>query len=155
MVWTRLAGITGDGQTSRLTPSLRWAIRGGSVDEQENTLTLVRTARLNRCVNIYTAMMAFGLGLLLVTPNLKLPSPGLTSLSRSRCMSAASKNPASLRTHSAVYRGYTASVGRFGGVDPLAPWAPHGRLIARFATYPTASLPRGRQRALVGHLWGR
>lgn len=63
------------------------------VDEQENT-TLVRTGPFKWVRHpIYTAMMAFGLGLLLVT-RISLPSPGLScSLPRSRCMSAASKNP--------------------------------------------------------------
>ncbi len=47
----------------RLTPAQlamgdSWRI---GVDEQENT-TLVRTACLNGCHPIYTAMMAFGLG---------------------------------------------------------------------------------------------
>lgn len=96
MVWIQVAGIipatAGIAATvyAQLAMGDSWRI---GVDEQENT-TLVRTGPFKWVRHpIYTAMMAFGLGLLLVT-RISLPSPGLScSLPRSRCMSAASKNP--------------------------------------------------------------
>lgn len=96
MVWIQVAGIipatAGIAATvyAQLAMGDSWRI---GVDEQENT-TLVRTGPFKWVRHpIYTAMMAFGLGLLLVT-RISLPSPSLScSLPRSRCMSAASKNP--------------------------------------------------------------
>ncbi len=76
------------------------------VDEQENT-TLVRTGLFNGCATIYTAMMAFGLGLLLESATRQL-----CSLPRfSRCMSA-SKNPTCCDAQCRLPRPL-ASVGRF------------------------------------------
>lgn len=83
------------------------------VDEQENT-TLVRTGPFKWVRHpIYTAMMAFGLGLLLVTPNLVALAGFILLVATLEVHVRRVEEPYLLRTHSAVYRGYTASVGRF------------------------------------------
>lgn len=80
---------------------------------QENT-TLVRTGPFKWVRHpIYTAMMAFGLGLLLVTPNLVALAGFILLVATLEVHVRRVEEPYLLRTHSAVYRGYTASVGRF------------------------------------------
>lgn len=64
-------------------------------------------------LRIYTAMMAFGLGLLLVTPNLVALAGFILLVATLEVHVRRVEEPYLLRTHSAVYRGYTASVGRF------------------------------------------
>lgn len=116
MVWIQVAGIipatAGIAATvyAQLAMGDSWRI---GVDEQENT-TLVRTGPFKWVRHpIYTAMMAFGLGLLLVTPNLVALAGFILLVATLEVHVRRVEEPYLLRTHSAVYRGYTASVGRF------------------------------------------
>ncbi|MEQ0575377.1 isoprenylcysteine carboxylmethyltransferase family protein [Mycobacterium tuberculosis] len=107
-----LPGTAGFGATvyAQLGMGVQWRI---GVDEQENT-TLVRTGPFKWVRHpIYTAMMAFGLGLLLVTPNLVALAGFILLVATLEVHVRRVEEPYLLRTHSAVYRGYTASVGRF------------------------------------------
>lgn len=116
MVWIQVAGIipatAGIAATvyAQLAMGDSWRI---GVDEQENT-TLVRTGPFKWVRHpIYTAMMAFDLGLLLVTPNLVALAGFILLVATLEVHVRRVEEPYLLRTHSAVYRGYTASVGRF------------------------------------------
>lgn len=116
MVWIQVAGIipatAGIAATvyAQLAMGDSWRI---GVDEQENT-TLVRIGPFKWVRHpIYTAMMAFGLGLLLVTPNLVALAGFILLVATLEVHVRRVEEPYLLRTHSAVYRGYTASVGRF------------------------------------------
>lgn len=115
MVWIQVAGIipATAGIAATVSPSLRWAIRGGSGWTSRRTPLWCAPAFKWVRHPIYTAMMAFGLGLLLVTPNLVALAGFILLVATLEVHVRRVEEPYLLRTHSAVYRGYTASVGRF------------------------------------------
>lgn len=83
------------------------------VDESETT-ALVRTGLFGRVRNpIYTAMLAFALGIALVAPNLVAILGLALAVATAELQVRAVEEPYLLRKHGDVYRGYTAGVGRF------------------------------------------
>ena len=83
------------------------------VDEQETT-ALVHTGLFERVRNpIYTAMITFGLGIALVTPNLVALVGFILFVSALELQVRRVEEPYLLRTHADAYATYTASVGRF------------------------------------------
>src|SRR5262249_12273598 len=83
------------------------------VDVQETT-TLVRTGVFGRVRNpIYTAMIAFGLGIALVTPNVVACAGFILLVAAIELQVRRVEEPHLLRTHGDAYRAYTATVGRF------------------------------------------
>jgi protein-S-isoprenylcysteine O-methyltransferase Ste14 len=86
------------------------------VDEEETT-TLVHTGLFARVRNpIYTAMVAFALGITLVTPNLVAFAGLILLVATLELHVRRVEEPYLLRKHgktSQAYRAYTASVGRF------------------------------------------
>jgi protein-S-isoprenylcysteine O-methyltransferase Ste14 len=83
------------------------------VDERETT-TLVHTGVFGRIRNpIYTAIFTFGIGIVLVTPNV-VACVGLILLIASIQLQVRRvEEPYLLRTHGDAYRAYAAQVGRF------------------------------------------
>lgn len=115
-VWIQVTGIAaamiGIAATvyAQLEMGDSWRI---GVDEQETT-TLVHTGVFGRVRNpIYTAMFTFGLGIALVTPNLVACVGFVLLVSTIELQVRRVEEPHLLRTHGAVYRAYTANVGRF------------------------------------------
>jgi protein-S-isoprenylcysteine O-methyltransferase Ste14 len=83
------------------------------VDEKETT-TLVHTGLFGWVRNpIYTAMLTFGLGVALVTPNLVALAGFILLVAAIELHVRRVEEPYLLRTHGDAYRAYTASVGRF------------------------------------------
>jgi protein-S-isoprenylcysteine O-methyltransferase Ste14 len=83
------------------------------VDEKETT-TLVHTGLFGWVRNpIYTAMLTFGLGVALVTPNLVALVAFILLVAAIELHVRRVEEPYLLRTHGDAYRAYTASVGRF------------------------------------------
>jgi protein-S-isoprenylcysteine O-methyltransferase Ste14 len=115
-VWVQTAGIVvatvGIAATvyAQLDMGDSWRI---GLDPQETT-TLVHTGMFGQIRNpIYTAMVTFGVGIALVTPNV-LACAGLGLLiAIIELQVRRVEEPYLLRTHGDAYRAYTASVGRF------------------------------------------
>jgi protein-S-isoprenylcysteine O-methyltransferase Ste14 len=115
-VWVQTVGIVvatvGIAATvyAQLDMGDSWRI---GLDPQETT-TLVHTGMFGQIRNpIYTAMVTFGVGIALVTPNL-LACAGLGLLiAIIELQVRRVEEPYLLRTHGDAYRAYTASVGRF------------------------------------------
>ena len=83
------------------------------VDARETT-ALVHTGLFERVRNpIYTAMITFGLGIALVTPNLVALVGFILFVSALELQVRRVEEPYLLRTHGDAYRAYTATVGRF------------------------------------------
>jgi len=83
------------------------------VDEQETT-TLVHTGMFGLVRNpIYTAMFAFALGIVFLTPNLVACAAFILLVATIELQVRRVEEPYLLRTHGDAYRTYTASVGRF------------------------------------------
>jgi protein-S-isoprenylcysteine O-methyltransferase Ste14 len=83
------------------------------VDEQETT-TLVHTGMFGLVRNpIYTAMFAFALGIVFLTPNLVACAGFILLVATIELQVRRVEEPYLLRTHGDAYRTYTASVGRF------------------------------------------
>ncbi|BBZ51847.1 hypothetical protein MHEI_35640 [Mycobacterium heidelbergense] len=83
------------------------------VDERETT-TLVRTGVFGRIRNpIYTAMLTFGIGIALVTPNPVAFIGFILLVATIHLQVRRVEEPYLSRTHGDAYRAYTASVGRF------------------------------------------
>jgi protein-S-isoprenylcysteine O-methyltransferase Ste14 len=83
------------------------------VDEKETT-TLVHAGVFGRVRNpIYTAMFTFGIGIVLVTPNLVACAGFILLIASIELQVRRVEEPYLLRTHGDAYRAYTASVGRF------------------------------------------
>lgn len=83
------------------------------VDQRETT-TLVHTGVFGQIRNpIYTAMLTFGIGMVLLTPNI-VACAGLVLLFVTIELQVRRvEEPYLLRTHGESYRAYTATVGRF------------------------------------------
>jgi protein-S-isoprenylcysteine O-methyltransferase Ste14 len=115
-VWVQTVGIVvatvGIAATvyAQLDMGDSWRI---GLDPQETT-TLVHTGMFGQIRNpIYTAMVTFGVGIALVTPNV-LACAGLGLLiAIIELQVRRVEEPYLLRTHGDAYRAYTASVGRF------------------------------------------
>jgi protein-S-isoprenylcysteine O-methyltransferase Ste14 len=83
------------------------------VDDQETT-TLVHTGMFGVVRNpIYTAMFAFALGIVFLTPNLVACAGFILLVATIELQVRRVEEPYLLRTHGDAYRTYTASVGRF------------------------------------------
>lgn len=83
------------------------------MDENETT-ALVRTGLFARVRNpIYTAMLAFALGIALVAPNLVAILGLVLAVGTAELQVRAVEEPYLLRKHGDAYRGYAAGVGRF------------------------------------------
>ncbi|OBI79939.1 isoprenylcysteine carboxylmethyltransferase family protein [Mycobacterium sp. E740] len=83
------------------------------VDAGETT-TLVRTGVFGRVRNpIFAAMMVFGLGIALVTPNLVAFAGFLLLVATIEAHVRLVEEPHLLNTHGDLYRDYLAAVGRF------------------------------------------
>ena len=115
-VWIQAAGIVvatgGIAATvyAQLEMGDSWRI---GVDENETT-TLVHTGVFGWMRNpIYTAMFTFGLGIVLVTPNLVACAGFILLIATIELQVRRVEEPYLLRTHGDAYRAYTASVGRF------------------------------------------
>lgn len=90
------------------------------VDQRETT-TLVHTGVFGQIRNpIYTAMLIFGVGITLVTPNLLAGAGLLLLVATIELQVRGVEEPYLLRTHGDDYRAYAARVGRFiPGVELL------------------------------------
>ncbi|OIN81050.1 methyltransferase family protein [Mycobacterium malmoense] len=115
-VWIQVVGVVvataGIAATvyAQLEMGDSWRI---GVDEKETT-TLVRTGVFGRIRNpIYTAMFTFGLGIVLVTPNLVAGAGFLLLVATIELQVRRVEEPYLLRTHGDAYRAYVAGVGRF------------------------------------------
>jgi protein-S-isoprenylcysteine O-methyltransferase Ste14 len=115
-VWIQAVGISvatvGIAATvyAQLEMGDSWRI---GVDEEETT-TLVRTGVFGRVRNpIYTAMLTFGLGIALVTPNLVACAGFVLLVATIELQVRRVEEPYLWRTHGDAYRAYTATVGRF------------------------------------------
>ena len=83
------------------------------VDERETT-TLVRTGVFGRVRNpIFTAMLLFGFGLALVTPNIVAVIAFALLVASIEVQVRLAEEPYLLRVHGQAYRDYVATVGRF------------------------------------------
>jgi protein-S-isoprenylcysteine O-methyltransferase Ste14 len=83
------------------------------VDDSETT-ALVHTGMFGRVRNpIYTAMLTFDLGIALLTPNFVTIAGLILAVAALELQVRRVEEPYLLHKHGAVYRGYTASVGRF------------------------------------------
>lgn len=83
------------------------------VDTTETT-TLVHTGMFGRIRNpIYDAMFLFGIGIVLVTPNVVALAGLVLLVSTIELQVRRVEEPYLLRTHGDAYRAYAASVGRF------------------------------------------
>ena len=116
VVWVQAAGIViatvGIAATvyAQLEMGDSWRI---GVDEKEVT-TLVQTGVFGRIRNpIYTAMFTFGIGIVLVTPNLVACASFILLVATTELQVRRVEEPYLLRAHGDAYRAYTASVGRF------------------------------------------
>jgi len=115
-VWVQTVGIVvataGIAATvyAQLDMGDSWRI-GLDVNE---TTTLVHTSVFGRIRNpIYTAMFTFGIGIVLVTPNLVAGAGLILLIATIELQVRRVEEPYLLRTHGDAYRAYTASVGRF------------------------------------------
>jgi len=115
-VWVQTVGIVvataGIAATvyAQLDMGDSWRI-GLDVNE---TTTLVHTGVFGRIRNpIYTAMFTFGIGIVLVTPNLVAGAGLILLIATIELQVRRVVEPYLLRTHGDAYRAYTASVGRF------------------------------------------
>ena len=115
-VWVQTVGIVvataGIAATvyAQLDMGDSWRI---GVDVNETT-TLVHTGVFGRIRNpIYTAMFTFGIGIVLVTPNLVAGAGLILLIASIELQVRRVEEPYLLRTHGDAYRAYTASVGRF------------------------------------------
>ena len=115
-VWVQTVGIVvataGIAATvyAQLDMGDSWRI-GLDVNE---TTTLVHTGVFGRIRNpIYTAMFTFGIGIVLVTPNLVAGAGLILLIATIELQVRRVEEPYLLRTHGDAYRAYTASVGRF------------------------------------------
>lgn len=82
--------------------------------DPEETTTLVRTGVFGRVRNpIFTAMLIFGFGIALITPNLVAIAGFLLLLATIEMQVRVVEEPYLLATHGDGYRDYTATVGRF------------------------------------------
>ena len=115
-VWVQAVGIVvatvGIAATvyAQLEMGDSWRI---GVDTKETT-TLVHTGVFGRIRNpIYTAMLTFGVGIALVTPNLVAFTGFILLVATIHLQVRLVEEPYLLRTHGDVYRAYTARVGRF------------------------------------------
>jgi len=115
-VWVQTVGIVvataGIAATvyAQLDMGDSWRI-GLDVNE---TTTLVHTGVFGRIRNpIYTAMFTFGIGIVLVTPNLVAGAGLILLIATIELQVRRVEEPYLLRTHGDTYRAYTASVGRF------------------------------------------
>ena len=115
-VWVQTVGIVvataGIAATvyAQLDMGDSWRI-GLDVNE---TTTLVHTGVFGRIRNpIYTAMFTFGIGIVLVTPNLVAGAGLILLIGTIELQVRRVEEPYLLRTHGDAYRAYTASVGRF------------------------------------------
>ena len=83
------------------------------VDENEST-ALVHTGMFGRVRNpIYTAMLTFDVGIALLTPNVVTITGLILAVAALELQVRRVEEPYLLGKHGEVYRGYTASVGRF------------------------------------------
>lgn len=83
------------------------------VDTTETT-TLVHTGMFGRVRNpIYAAMFLFGIGIVLVTPNVVALAGLILLVATIELQVRRVEEPYLLRTHGDAYRAYAASVGRF------------------------------------------
>ena len=115
-VWVQTVGIVvataGIAATvyAQLDMGDSWRI-GLDVNE---TTTLVHTGVFGRIRNpIYTAMFTFGIGIVLVTPNVVAGAGLILLIATIELQVRRVEEPYLLRTHGDAYRAYTASVGRF------------------------------------------
>jgi protein-S-isoprenylcysteine O-methyltransferase Ste14 len=116
VVWVQTVGIViataGIAATvyAQLEMGDSWRV---GVDQRETT-TLVHTGVFGRIRNpIYTAIFTFGIGIVLVTPNV-VACVGLILLIASIQLQVRRvEEPYLLRTHGDAYRAYAAQVGRF------------------------------------------
>ncbi len=116
VVWVQTVGIViataGIAATvySQLEMGDSWRI---GVDQRETT-TLVHTGVFGRIRNpIYTAMFTFGIGIILVTPNLVACAGFILLVASIQLQVRRVEEPYLLRTHGDTYRAYAAQVGRF------------------------------------------
>jgi protein-S-isoprenylcysteine O-methyltransferase Ste14 len=116
VVWVQTCGIViataGIAATvySQLEMGDSWRI---GVDQRETT-TLVHTGVFGRIRNpIYTAMFTFGIGIILVTPNLVACAGFVLLVASIQLQVRRVEEPYLLRTHGDAYRAYAAQVGRF------------------------------------------
>ena len=116
VVWLQTVGIViataGIAATvySQLEMGDSWRI---GVDETETT-TLVLTGVYGRIRNpIYSAMFTFGIGIVLVTPNLVACAGLILLIATIQLQVRRVEEPYLLRTHGDAYRAYAARVGRF------------------------------------------
>lgn len=114
--WIQLTGIAfavaGTAMTvwAQLDMGDSWRI---GVDEGETT-TLVRSGLFGRVRNpIFTAMLLFGLGLALVTPNIVALIAFALLVVSIEVQVRLVEEPYLLRVHGQAYRDYIATVGRF------------------------------------------
>ena len=83
------------------------------VHESEST-ALVHTGMFGRVRNpIYTAMLTFGVGIALLTPNFVTIAGLILAVAALELQVRRVEEPYLLGEHDEAYRGYTASVGRF------------------------------------------
>ena len=83
------------------------------VHESEST-ALVHTGMFGRVRNpIYTAMLTFGVGIALLTPNFVTIAGLILAVAALELQVRRVEEPYLLGEHGEAYRGYTASVGRF------------------------------------------
>ncbi|OBG21893.1 isoprenylcysteine carboxylmethyltransferase family protein [Mycobacterium sp. 852002-51057_SCH5723018] len=115
-VWVQAVGIVvataGIAATvyAQLEMGDSWRI---GVDQRETT-TLVHTGVFGRIRNpIYTAMLTFGIGIAMVTPNVLAGAGLLLLVATIEVQVRRVEEPYLLRTHGEAYRAYAASVGRF------------------------------------------
>ena len=115
-VWVQAVGIVvataGIAATvsAQLEMGDSWRI---GVDQRETT-TLVHTGLFGRIRNpIYTAMLTFGIGIALLTPNFVAFAGFILLVATIELQVRRVEEPYLLRTHGDAYRAYTASVGRF------------------------------------------
>jgi protein-S-isoprenylcysteine O-methyltransferase Ste14 len=116
VVWVQTVGIViataGIAATvySQLEMGDSWRV---GVDQRETT-TLVHTGVFGRIRNpIYTAMFTFGIGIILVTPNLVACAGFVLLVASIQLQVRRVEEPYLLRTHGDAYRAYAAQVGRF------------------------------------------
>ncbi|SOJ56253.1 hypothetical protein MSIMFB_03726 [Mycobacterium simulans] len=115
-IWIQIAGILIAVAGIVVTVSAQLAMGDSwriGVDEEETT-ALVHTGLFGWVRNpIYTAMLAFSLGISLVTPNLVAFAGFALLVTTIELHVRLVEEPYLLRTHGDAYRAYTAKVGRF------------------------------------------